>query len=165
MSGKKIVSRKTPKIREENPLLWIFEPFMAREDFARRRMFGHDALYLRGRLQLLVGASGEEPWNGMLVATSREHHDGIRGSAPSLEPHSVLGKWLYISQSHAEFETTVSQVQALLRRNDERIGVESGAKKKRATQSRRKGRWKATKSSRPPTAAKESGWRTTNFPI
>jgi hypothetical protein len=128
---RKIVARKTPKVREENPLLWIFEPFMAREDYAQRRMFGHEALYLRGRLQLVVGGGGEEPWNGMLVATSREHHDGIREAAPALEPHPILGKWLYLSQTHPDFETTVTQIQALLRRNDERIGVESSRKSRR----------------------------------
>jgi len=125
MSGRKIGSRKAPKIREENPLLWIFEPFLGRDDFAQRRMFGHEALYLRGRLQLVVGGSGEEPWNGMMVATSKEFHEEIRDRAPALAPHPILGKWLYISQTHPDFETTVTQVQALLRRNDERIGVES----------------------------------------
>ena len=65
-------------------------------------MFGGQAVYLFGRL-VLVLASNEEPWNGLLVCTSREFHSTLTEDYPTLQPHPVLGKWLYLSQVHDDF--------------------------------------------------------------
>jgi hypothetical protein len=79
------------------------------------------------RLYLAV-AGGKEPWNGLLVCTSREHHASILAQFPQLVSHEVLGKWLYISQGHPEFESVAVDIAAMARRRDPRLGVESKAR-------------------------------------
>lgn len=86
-------------------------------------MFGCEALYLHGRLVLVLAASGE-PWNGLLVCTSREYHKELTRLVPELKRHSVLGKWLYVSQMHPAFETAVARIMDLVANGDERVGVE-----------------------------------------
>ena len=115
------------KSKPKNPLLWIFEPLEDDPRFVLRKLFSFDAAYMDGRLYLAV-AGGKEPWNGMMVCTSREHHASIRRQFPQLAPHKVLGKWLYLSQSHPEFETAAVELAALARRRDPRLGVESKAR-------------------------------------
>ncbi|MGD0629311.1 MAG: hypothetical protein ABR987_08155 [Terracidiphilus sp.] len=116
-----------PKIKPKNPLLWIFEPLEDDPKFFLRKLFSFDAAHLDNRLYLAV-AGGEEPWNGLLVCTSREHHVSIRDQYPQLVSHEVLGKWLYISQAHPEFESVAVDIAAMARRRDPRLGVESKAR-------------------------------------
>ena len=74
---------------------------------------------------MLVLAAKDEPWNGLLVCTSREHHASLMEEVPVLHPHSVLGKWLYVSQAHQDFEDAVDKITKFVLRADERLGVES----------------------------------------
>jgi hypothetical protein len=113
-----------PRIKNKNPLLWVFESFEDDPRFALLKLFSFDAAYLDGRLYLAV-AGGKEPWNGLLVCTSREHHASIKAQFPQLVSHKVLGKWLYISQSHPQFESIAADLAAIARRRDPRLGVES----------------------------------------
>ena len=112
------------KIKQKNPLLWVFESLEDDPRFFLRKLFSFDAAYLDGRLYLAV-AGGKEPWNGLMVCTSREHHAAIRSQFPQLVSHKVLGKWLYLSQSHPEFETVAVELAAMARKRDPRLGVES----------------------------------------
>jgi hypothetical protein len=112
------------KVKAKNPLLWVFEPLEEDPRFVLRKLFSFDAAYLDGRLYLAV-AGGKEPWNGMMVCTSREHHASIRGQFPQLVSHKVLGKWLYLSQSHPEFESVAVELAVMARKRDPRLGVES----------------------------------------
>ncbi|HEY1904365.1 MAG TPA: hypothetical protein VGG56_18190 [Terracidiphilus sp.] len=112
------------KIKPKNPLLWIFEPLEDDPHFVLRKLFSFDAAYLDNRLYLAV-AGGKEPWNGLLVCTSREHHAALKKQFPQLVSHKVLGKWLYLSQSNPEFESTAVELAALARKRDPRLGVES----------------------------------------
>ena len=113
-----------PRIKQKNPLLWVFESLEDDPRFVLRKLFSFDAAYLDGRLYLAV-SGGEEPWNGLLVCTSREHHAAIRDQFPQLVSHKVLGKWLYLSQSHPEFESMAVDLAAMARKRDARLGVES----------------------------------------
>ena len=115
------------KVKKKNALLWLFEPLLDDPRFVQRKLFSFDAAYLDGRLYLAV-AGGKEPWNGMMVCTSREHHESLRGQFPQLKAHKVLGKWLYLSQAHPEFESVAVELAALARKRDARLGVESKAK-------------------------------------
>jgi len=47
---------------------------------------------------------------------------------PQLVSHEVLGKWLYISQAHPEFESVAVDLAMMVRRRDPRLGVESKAR-------------------------------------
>jgi len=48
-----------------------------------------------------------------------------RAQFPQLVSHQVLGKWLYISQTHGEFESVAMDMARLAHRRDPRLGVES----------------------------------------
>lgn len=122
-----------------NSLLWIFDAFERDATYVRRRMFGCDAAYVDGLL-CLVAADREQPWNGLLVCTSRERHAALIDEMPALQPHSVLGKWLYVAQENPDFETVARQLTALVLARDPRVGVEPKPRKpaaKRAMASQR----------------------------
>lgn len=105
-----------------NSLLWIFDPLARQPGYLRRRMFGCDAAYLDDVLYLVV-ADRQEPWNGVLVCTSRERHAALRADMPGLLPHPKLGKWLYLPQTDAAFETLAARLTELALARDPRLGV------------------------------------------
>jgi len=115
----------------KNSLLWIFEPFEDDPGFLRKRLFGFEAAYVDGLLCLAIG-DGEEPWNGLLVCTSRDRHADLIAEFVQLAPHPALGKWLYLSQREEEFEQVARAVVDAVKRRDLRVGVEPGVRKKRA---------------------------------
>jgi hypothetical protein len=113
-----------------NSLVWIFDAFERDSTYLCKRMFGSDAAYIDGLL-CLVAADRGEPWNGLLVCTSLERHAALIAGMPALQPHPVLGKWLYVSQEDPAFETTAEQLTALVLARDARIGVEPKPRKRR----------------------------------
>ena len=115
------------KIKAIHPLQWIAEPLEGHPSFVQKKMFGCEALCLHDR-QMLILAAKDEPWNGLLVCTFREHHGSLMKEFPSLRPHSVLGKWLYISQADLDFEEAAQALGVLALKADLRIGVESKPK-------------------------------------
>ena len=80
---------------------------------------------------VLVLAADKEPWNGLLVCTSRDFHSALMGEYPALQPHPVLGKWLYLSQAHDGFEEIAQDLVQQILKEDPRIGVEPGARRRR----------------------------------
>ena len=94
-----------------------------------KRMFGSDALYLHGRLKLVLTAGGDEPWNGVLIPTCKEFQKSLIEEFPELVPHSVLGKWLYLAEDSESFEKTADKIVSLILRDDQRIGVEPSMEK------------------------------------
>lgn len=111
-----------------NSLLWIFDAFERDATYIRRRMFGCDAAYIDGLL-CLVAADREKPWNGLLVCTSRERHAALIDEIPALQPHPVLGKWLYVAQESPDFEAVADRLTALVLARDARVGVEPKPRK------------------------------------
>ena len=118
--------KKTAK--KKNALLWLFEPLLDDPRFVQRKLFSFDAAYLDEKLYLAV-TDGKEPWSGLLVCTSKEHHAALVTELPQLTPHKVLGKWLYLSQSHSEFESVATKIVELMRRRDRRLGVEASPRR------------------------------------
>lgn len=106
-----------------NSLLWIIEPLERDAGYASRKMFGSDAAYLDGLLYL-IAVDRDDPWNGLLVATSKERHAALMEEMPGLRPHPVLGKWLYVPQDDEAFEEIARRVGELALARDPRIGVE-----------------------------------------
>ncbi|WP_233869798.1 hypothetical protein [Paraburkholderia adhaesiva] len=113
-----------------NSLDWILEALERDAGYLRKRMFGCDAAYIDGLLYLVV-ADRDEPFNGLLVCTSRDRHAALIEEMPALKPHPVLGKWLYVRQGDAAFEDIVQKMTALVLARDERVGVEPPARKRR----------------------------------
>jgi len=118
------------KAKKQHPLEWLLEPLEDHPGYLRRKMFGSEAAYLNGKLTLAI-TDGDEPWNGLLIVTSREHHPSLMASWKQLKSHPVLGKWLYISQNNPAFEKVATAVVECVRRGDERIGVEPKPKKRK----------------------------------
>lgn len=126
-----VFERQTPA-RRENSLIWTFDRLEFDPGYICSRMFGCDTAYMDGMLCLGVIDRGDEPWNGMLVCTSRERQATLLEEMPTLHPHKVLGKWLYVSQNEPAFEETVEQLVNLVLARDSRIGVEPKASKPRS---------------------------------
>lgn len=110
---------------------WLWEPMERDPRFLLRSMFGAKAAYLDGKLMLCFCA-GDEPWRGLLICTSREHHAALRADFPVLAPHPVLPKWLYLPESDDAFERTAARLIALALRRDPRLGVSPGGRKRRS---------------------------------
>lgn len=125
------------KIKPTHPLQWILDSLSDHPAFFERRMFGMKAGYYADRIMLVVG-DGEEPWNGLLLATDREHHPSLLEEWPDLAPHPILGKWLYLSQAHPRFEGVVEEIIAAARRGDPRVGTIPKPKSPRKSQKPKK---------------------------
>lgn len=111
---------------------WIWEPLEQEAGFVLRSMFGAKAVYLDGKI-VLCFATGEEPWRGLLLPTTQEHHASLRAEFSALTTHAVLRKWLYLPESADDFESAASTLVKLIRRRDPRLGVIPPPKKRRAT--------------------------------
>jgi len=128
--------RILPKPKNENGLLWLYEPLEREPRFVCRKFFMLDAAYIAGKLYLAL-CDRDEPWNGLMVCTFHEHHDSLLTEFPQLSPHPILGKWLYISQSHPEFESVARGIVELVENLDRRLGIEPKKRKKKPTKSQR----------------------------
>ena len=109
--------------------LWV-KPVEAEPSFVQKKMFGCQAVYLFGKLVLVLAAK-EEPWNGLLVCTSREFHPLLIVEYPCLQPHPILRKWLYLTQNYDGFEEAAQKLVLQAMKNDPRIGVEPGMRKRK----------------------------------
>ncbi len=116
--------------KKTHALAWLLEPLEDHPTYLRKKMFGCEAAYLNGKLTIVL-AAGDEPWNGLLIATDRKFHSALKAQWNPLAPHAVLGKWLYLSQSHHDFEEIATAVVDRVKREDPRIGVESKPRKEK----------------------------------
>jgi hypothetical protein len=117
------------KKKPHNPLLWVVDPVMEEPSYIDRAWFGCRAIYLHGRLMLVL-CSGEEPWNGLLIPTEKEFHHSIRQQFENVVQHPVLKKWLYLSENSEDFETVSSEIVEAVRIGDQRFGVEPKERKR-----------------------------------
>jgi hypothetical protein len=111
-----------PVVRKLHRHAWLWEPLESDATFVLRSMFGAKACYLDGRIMLCFCA-GDEPWCGLLVCTDRSQHAALLKEYPHLTPHPILPKWLYLPESHDQFEETGMRLVRQARRRDPRIGV------------------------------------------
>ena len=118
-----------------HPYAWVIEPLENEPTLVVRAMFGGKAVYLDGRLVLHLTAQ-EEPWRGVLIPTFREHHASLIAERPSLSPHPILGKWLYVPEAAATFEADAAWIVSRLRSRDPRFGIEPGKKDRKSRAAR-----------------------------
>jgi hypothetical protein len=117
-------------VKRVHPYAWLWEPLEADPSFVLAAMFGAKAAYLDGKLALCF-SSREEPWRGVLVCTDRGRQASLVAQFPSLSPHPVLPKWLYLAESADDFERVAGQLVDLARERDPRIGVAPQPKRRR----------------------------------
>lgn len=117
-----MVSRSKKKTKD-HPLLWVVESLMEEPSYIAKPMFGCLGIYLHGRLMLVL-ASGEEPWNGLLIPTEHKFHDAVMEDFSDVVQHTVLKKWLYLPEATEDFETVACDIVEAVRMNDRRFGVE-----------------------------------------
>ncbi len=122
------------KIKKTNALEWVAEPLFDHTDLIRKKMFGLEAFYL-GELLVLVLGDGKEPWNGILLPVERERQAEVCKERAEFKPHPILGKWLYLSQKHADFESIAEWATSRILRRDPRLGT-MPAKRKHAASPR-----------------------------
>lgn len=101
--------------------LWLLEPLEREPSLLVKPMFGGKAVYLHGRFVLFLAAKAE-PWRGVLVPMEQEHHAAVIADRPALQPHPVLGKWLYLPESADRFESDAPWLVSRIRQRDPRIG-------------------------------------------
>lgn len=135
--------------REENPLAkvfalkWVFESIEDEPAFYTKRMFGGMAVYLHGKMMMMMTESpgeqtyrgvdyGFEIWNGILWPTDRVHHASLQGEYPELRQHPVLGKWLYLPLTANGFEDTALELVEKIARDDERMGIFPSVKSRKS---------------------------------
>ncbi|MEP6671078.1 MAG: hypothetical protein ABJF10_18100 [Chthoniobacter sp.] len=111
---------------------WLWEPLEEIPTFFLRSMFGCKAVYLDGKI-VVVFCTKAEPWCGMLVCTDREHHPSLTAEFSELVSHPILGKWLYLSESHDRFDRLAERIVRLALKHDPRVGVVPALKKKRGS--------------------------------
>jgi hypothetical protein len=117
------MTSRSKKKAKDHPLLWVVESLMEVPSYLAKPMFGCLGIYLHGRLMLVL-ASGEEPWDGLLIPTEHQFHDAILKEFRDVVQHSVLKKWLYLPEATEDFETLASDIVEAVKMNDQRFGVE-----------------------------------------
>lgn len=133
---------KKIRIARTFSLEWTLEPLQEKDSFATKKMFGGLAVYVDGRMVMLLAESpGERSWkkqpydfdlwNGVLFPLEREVHASLIEEFQSLMPHPVLGKWLYLPMEVDNFEETIQALVQLIAENDLRFGVYPKVRKKR----------------------------------
>ena len=118
------------RAKAEHPLQWLAEPLEGAPTFELKAWFGGRTVTLNGRHHLVLTTQGE-PWQGVLVCTSHEHHASLRAEFPALVPHPVLGKWLYLSEAAGTFERDARRLVQCVRAGDPRLGILPSPRKKR----------------------------------
>ena len=112
--------------------LWLVEQLEEEPTYLLKAMFGSRAVYLEGRMVLML-ADKEEPWRGVVVPMERDQHAALINEYPVLSPHPVLPKWLYLPESADSFEEDAQRLVKQIQARDPRIGiVPPASKKKRA---------------------------------
>lgn len=131
-----------PAFIESHPLRWLIYPLAERADAVFKPMFGGVAVYLSGKMVLCLAVERKgppaEPWNGLLLPVERAQHEAIRSDYPELEPHEILPKWLYLSQSCERFENLAAELVERVAEGDPRFGVVPKPRKARKKTAKKK---------------------------
>jgi hypothetical protein len=105
---------------------WVFQRFEEEPSFFTKKMFGGLAVYLFGRMMMVLvepTRTGRWKWHGVLICSDHAQHPAIIKEFPALAPHDVLNKWLYVDTRHEDFEPTMERVGKAIARDDQRFGI------------------------------------------
>ena len=101
-----------------------------------RRMFGCLAVYVGGKLVLILRDQESHPSdNGVWIVTRREHHPSLDQDIPGLRSVALMGaqqgsSWRNMPADFEGFESGVERICTLIRRGDPRIGIVPSTKSK-----------------------------------
>jgi hypothetical protein len=103
-----------------------------------RPIFGCLAVYVKDKIVLILR---DKPTNasdnGVWLATTRDHHDGLRREFPNMRSIQVLGKpvtgWQILPADAADFEAAAQHACDLVLAGDARIGKVPGARRASAS--------------------------------
>ena len=109
---------------------WLAEPLLGDPTYVLKSWFGGRTIMLHGRHHLFLTVQGE-PWQGVLVCTFHEYHESLRAEIPALQPHPILGKWLYLPETAETFERDAKRLVQRVRARDPRLGILPSPKKKK----------------------------------
>jgi hypothetical protein len=108
-----------------------------------RPMFGCTAVYVGEKIVFALRhkAKKNDSYNGIWVATTREHHASLRRELPSLCSIAVLGEgetnWQMLPLNAPDFEQSALAACALVRAGDPRIGKIPKQKREKSRPKRR----------------------------
>jgi hypothetical protein len=100
-----------------------------------RSMFGCTAVYVREKIVLILRDRHDQPAdNGVWLATTKKHHDGLRREFPNMRSIQVFGKgavtgWQVLPADAPDFETAALRACELILAGDGRIGKVPGVKR------------------------------------
>ena len=120
---------------------WILRAFEHHATFFTKRMFGGLAVYLCGRQMMVLiepTRTGRWMWHGVLICTDHSRQPAIIEEFPTLTPHDILKKWLYIDSRHEDFEPTMERVASAIAQDDQRFGIDPHPRKERVGSRRRR---------------------------
>jgi hypothetical protein len=99
-------------------------------------MFGCLAIYVGPKIVLILRDKPEPaPDNGVWLATTKDHHESLRGEFPNMRSVSVLGKdvtgWQLLPSDAPDFEESALHACDLILARDPRIGKIPKTKKRK----------------------------------
>ena len=123
------------KTKRRSPHVFVLEA-MEHLNPETRPMFGCLAVYVGPKIVLILrDKGGEDPDDGVWLATSEEHHESLRGEFPNMRSIQVFGKevtgWQVLPVKATDFESAALRACELIWEGDPRIGKVPKVKRRR----------------------------------
>jgi hypothetical protein len=114
------------KHRKPVPYAFVLEA-LSQLPIETRSMFGCLAVYVGDRIVLMLREKQKQKEdNGVWLATTKEHHQSLRGEFPHMRSIQLLGKevtgWQVLPADAPDFETAAMRACELILVRDPRIG-------------------------------------------
>jgi hypothetical protein len=131
-----------PKVKSTAPYPFVLD---ALEPLSpdTRSMFGCLAVYVGPKIVLILrDKRGDDPDDGIWLATTEEHHESLRQEFPHMRSIKVFGKavtgWQVLPIDSPDFESAALRACELIMDHDPRIGKVPKAKRRRSAKLRPK---------------------------
>jgi hypothetical protein len=116
----------TQKRRKPAPFEFVLDTISALSP-RTRPMFGCLAVYVENKIVLVLRDKADAAEdNGVWLATTKDHHDSLRGEFPNMRSIRVLGKaitgWQLLPVDAPDFEAAALHACDLILARDPRIG-------------------------------------------
>jgi hypothetical protein len=136
MSGSGVLMKKIAiKPRKAIPYEFVLDALSPLEP-RTNPMFGCLAVYVGARIVLVLRDKGPAAAdNGVWLATTKDHHESLRGDFPHMRSIAVLGAgvtgWQILPADAPDFEESVLRACELIAARDPRIGKVPKPKRRR----------------------------------